>query len=210
MYENNSVTFKGNRDGISIYLNKNLNFENLKDALIKKLESAKLFFEGAKVIGIQGKKLTEEQISEIKEIIQSKYGMKIIEKVNEKIEKSNTENFFEGINEGNTKFIRSTIRSGQKICFSGNIVVIGDVNPGAEVIAEGNILVMGILRGLAHAGTSGNTKAFVAAFSLQATQLRIANIIGRSPDCDLIKPISPEIAMVKNEILVIEPYLPKK
>ena len=64
-----------------------------------------------------------------------------------------------------------------KIEYEGSIVIIGDVNPGAEVIAGENIAVIGNLRGVAHAGAKGNKKAIIAAINIQSPQLRIANIV---------------------------------
>ena len=69
------------------------------------------------------------------------------------------------------------MRSGQKIEEDGSIVIIGDVNSGAEVIAADNIVVLGTLRGLAHAGAKGNAKAIIAAGKLDTVQIRIANIV---------------------------------
>lgn len=77
---------------------------------------------------------------------------------------------------------RKTLRSGQQIAFDGNVVVLGDVNPGAEIIAGGDIIVVGALRGLAHAGAKGRSDAVVAALELQPTQLRIGQRLGRPPD----------------------------
>ncbi|QEK12303.1 septum site-determining protein MinC [Crassaminicella thermophila] len=213
MYEENCVAFKGSKEGISIYFNRDSDYVKLREQLIKKLESAKRFFAGAKVVSIQGKILTQKEKDEIKEIISSRFGMIMVEKNEGKLKTNDIKEekgVFEGIEEGNTKFIRATIRSGQRIKFDGNVVIIGDVNPGAEVMAEGNILIMGALRGLAHAGSSGNENAFVAAYSLQPTQLRIADIIARSPDNEQIKPIGPELAKIKKGVVVIEPYLPNK
>ena len=108
-----------------------------------------------------------------------------------------------------TVLIRRTLRSGQRVKHNGNVVVLGDVNPGAEVIAAGDIVVMGVLRGVAHAGAMGNQKAVVAAFRLQPTQLRIANFITRAPDDEVTAPSGPEVAQIKNGIIVIEDYLPR-
>lgn len=77
---------------------------------------------------------------------------------------------------------RRTLRSGQQIAFDGNVVVLGDVNPGAEIIAGGDIIVMGALRGLAHAGAKGRSDAVVVALELQPTQLRIGHRLGRPPE----------------------------
>lgn len=71
-----------------------------------------------------------------------------------------------------TLLLRKTLRSGQKVIFAGNVVVMGDVNPGAEIEAEGDVVVWGTLRGLAHAGCSGKD-AQVMALSMQPTQLRV-------------------------------------
>jgi len=108
-----------------------------------------------------------------------------------------------------TILIQRTLRSGQSIRFPGNVVVMGDVNPGAEIMAGGNIVVMGSLRGVVHAGATGNTKALVTAFRLQPTQLRIADHITRAPDGENeVVPDQPEIARIKNGKVVIERYLP--
>ena len=87
----------------------------------------------------------------------------------------------------------------------GNLVIIGDINPGAELIAAGNIVVMGSLRGIVHAGCDGNRDAIVSALYLQPTQLRIADIITRSPDGEakITEPI-PEIASIKDGRIYIE------
>lgn len=84
-----------------------------------------------------------------------------------------------------THLIKGTIRGGQTKAHRGNIVIIGDVNPGAEIIATGDIIVIGKLRGVAHAGAQGDTSATIIALDLRPIQLRIAGCIGRSPDADI-------------------------
>lgn len=79
-------------------------------------------------------------------------------------------------------YLHQTLRSGQTVNHKGNLVIIGDVNNGAEVIAEGDILIWGALRGIAHAGSAGNEAAEIRALKLQPLQLRIAQSIARSPD----------------------------
>jgi septum site-determining protein MinC len=96
------------------------------------------------------------------------------------------------------------LRSGQKIFARGNLVVLGDVNPGAEVIAGGNILVMGTLRGMAHAGRYGDGKTVIGAYRLRPTQLRISDHITRPPDEELFAASLPEIARIKDGVVVIE------
>jgi len=103
-----------------------------------------------------------------------------------------------------TVLVQRTLRSGQSIYFDGNVVIVGDVNPGGEVVATGNVVVMGYLRGVVHAGAGGNEKAAVYAFRMRPTQLRIANHITRAPDGDDSGPIVPEIAKIKDGTVVIE------
>jgi septum site-determining protein MinC len=81
-----------------------------------------------------------------------------------------------------TLYLRKTIRSGQSISSDGNIVIIGDVNPGAEVIAKGDITVWGILGGIAHAGSEGNNYARIRALKLNPVQIRIGEVFARRPD----------------------------
>jgi septum site-determining protein MinC len=81
-----------------------------------------------------------------------------------------------------TLYLRKTIRSGQSISSDGNLVIIGDVNPGAEVIAKGDITVWGILGGIAHAGSEGNNYAKIRALKLNPVQIRIGEIFARRPD----------------------------
>ena len=81
-----------------------------------------------------------------------------------------------------TLYLKKTIRSGQSISSDGNLIIIGDVNPGAEVIAKGDITVWGILGGIAHAGSEGNSQARIRALKMNAIQLRIADVFARRPD----------------------------
>jgi septum formation inhibitor MinC len=78
--------------------------------------------------------------------------------------------------------MKQTLRSGQRVCHNGHLVVIGDVNPGAELVADGDITVWGALRGMAHAGASGDLNAEIRALKFGSIQLRIGQAIARSPD----------------------------
>lgn len=107
-------------------------------------------------------------------------------------------------------FVRQTLRSGQVIRFSGHVTLLGDVNPGAEIIAGGNILVWGSLRGVAHAGAFGDEAAVICALDLQPSQLRIAGYIGRSPEKNSRRVLRPEIAMVEDGRIVVEAWISKR
>ncbi|MCL4257851.1 MAG: septum site-determining protein MinC [Anaerolineales bacterium] len=98
--------------------------------------------------------------------------------------------------------VRRTLRSGASLHAPGHITIIGDVNPGAEVVAGGNVVVWGRLRGLVHAGANGNQDAFVCAMDLSPTQLRIAGHIAIPPAER--GQVSPEIARVQDGQVIAE------
>jgi septum site-determining protein MinC len=101
-------------------------------------------------------------------------------------------------------FLQRTLRSGQSVRHPGHVVVLGDVNPGAEIIAGGHVLVWGRVRGVVHAGAGGDTSATVAALDLAPTQLRIASHIAVSPKRR--GAVRPEIALIRDGHLVAEPW----
>lgn len=108
-----------------------------------------------------------------------------------------------------TLYIQRTLRSGQSITSDGNIVIIGDANPGSEIIAKGDITVWGILGGIAHAGSAGNKYARIRALKMNAIQLRIADTFARRPDSANIPYIQktdtfmPEEACVRKKQIII-------
>ena len=93
-----------------------------------------------------------------------------ISKINEKSSTSSKTNFHQG-----------TVRSGEYLESNGDLLILGDVNPGAKVSAEGNIIIWGRLLGIAHAGSKGNSKATISALQLRPVQLRIAKKVARGP-----------------------------
>ncbi len=108
-----------------------------------------------------------------------------------------------------TLYIHRTLRSGQSLSSEGNVVVIGDVNPGAEIVAKGDITIWGVLGGIAHAGSDGNTYSRIRALKLNAIQLRIGDIFARRPDSGNMPYVqksdtfTPEEARVNKKHIVI-------
>ncbi|HHU62657.1 MAG TPA: septum site-determining protein MinC [Clostridiales bacterium] len=211
------VTFKGSKNGLHIILNEKATFEEIVSRLEKKLNSAKNFFKGCSVTIQHGNRvLDEDQRLLLEDILINRNGITDVtftadssfitnDDTSSTVQYQPTAQGFNAIAEGASKFYRQTVRNGQKISFDGHVIIIGDVNPGGEISASGNIIVIGALRGIAHAGAKGDRNAVVVAFSLQPTQLRISDIIARSPDGDNTKPDWPEIAYIKDNALVIEP-----
>lgn len=104
-------------------------------------------------------------------------------------------------------YVKQTLRSGQVVSHKGDLVIVGDVNPGAEIMAEGDITVWGSLRGIAHAGIGGNTEAEIRALNLQPIQIRIAHAIARAPDRPRItyaNGTGPEIARIVEDKIRIQ------
>ncbi|HEX2927829.1 MAG TPA: septum site-determining protein MinC [Ruminiclostridium sp.] len=227
--DENSVTFKGTVNGLTIILKNEADFAEIVECMRDKVISAGKFFRGAKLaVRYKGRILNDKEKSELLEILVKDSGARIESFEEDKdtvsavpnsaqdktVERKNQIKkymFFKGIEEGQTKFYRGTVRSGQLVNFDGNLVILGDVNPGAVIEATGNIVVMGLLRGVVHAGSDGNKEAIVAALGLNPTQLRIADIITRPPDeKGLVGNPIPELAYVKDDMLYVERFLPAR
>lgn len=203
------IIIKGNKSGLNVVIdmNKFRDTEEMTEALIEKLYKGKRFYKGCTlIITTQLEQITEKDMRKLKDLLFEEIFIKdcIFENIEDKKVK-----IFTGIYEGRTKFIRKTVRSGQCVNYQGNIVIIGDINPGAEVCAAGNVIVLGALRGHVYAGSTGNDKAIIAAFSLQPQLMQIADIMTRSPE-DNIEPVYPEVARIKENSIIVEPYLPNK
>jgi septum site-determining protein MinC len=104
--------------------------------------------------------------------------------------------------------VRRTLRSGFSLQHAGHVVVIGDVNPGAQVIARGDVVVWGRLRGMVHAGAEGNDQAIVCALDLSPTQLRISDKIAVTPKRRGTS--HPEMARLQDGQVIAEPWEPKR
>ena len=178
--------------------------EIMEELKIKMSELTKLYQEEKTPIRFSGKILSEQELSDIKNLVNEYLDVKInfdtptslglhsiIRSYKEKIENSDT------------IFQKGSVRSGQKIEAKGSVVIIGDVNAGAEVIAGDNIIVQGNLRGLAHAGAKGNKDAIITAGNLEAVQVRISNIV-REIDKDEELNISRAYICVKDDRIKIE------
>jgi septum site-determining protein MinC len=103
--------------------------------------------------------------------------------------------------------VRRTLRSGYSLQYFGHVVVIGDVNPGSEIVAGGDVVVWGRLRGMVHAGAEGNQDAVVCAMDLAPTQLRIADHIATTPEQH--GKMQPEMARIVDGQVVAVPWQPK-
>lgn len=217
--EAKSVVFKGNSDGLVIVFPEGCEFEQALQEIDNKVSNAARFFKGAKIkVVYRGMNLTTDQEKAVYDILVKKSGA-VVESFSRDEENKGAGNiapkasraseatrlrFYPGIDEGNCKFVKNTVRSGTRIDYDGNVVIIGDVNPGAEVVATGNVVVLGTVRGMVHAGADGNRDAFVFALGLKPTQIRIAESIARMPEESESDGFCPELATVKDGVIVVE------
>lgn len=149
--------------------------EELKE---KVAELAKLYKEEKTPIRVTGKVLSKEELENIEKTIKEHIEVEISFDTPTTLGlHSIVRSYKEKIENSDTIFHKGSIRSGQRVEADGSLVVIGDVNAGAEVIAGDNIIVQGNLRGLAHAGAKGNKGAIISAGNIDVVQIRISNIV---------------------------------
>lgn len=233
--ERNGVTIKGTRDGLTVHIPSELLIEKVLSNLTEKFDSDVEFFQGAEVeVDLGPRPFQEEEFKSfcslfethgiyLKGILSDNPVTKLLAqnkgimlcgdrsimssrvRVDHpvKIQRMRNAKFLDG---EIGLSVWKTIRGGQKVRFAGDITILGDVNPGAELLCTGNIVVFGSLRGVAHAGAEGNRDAVVAALDLRPTQLRIADCIGRSPERLEEEQHLPEIARIQDGNIVIELY----
>lgn len=201
-----NVVLKGSKDGINVILTDKMPFNIVMSDLLEKINNSKGFFSSGKYRMIfSGREFTSGERLQLEKTVSEALSDSEIE-ISYKEAKAQPK-IFQDIKEGYTKFHEGTIRSGQLIESEGNLVIIGDANPGSEIAAAGNVVVMGAIRGIVHAGCTGNREAFVVALNLAPTQIRIADIITRPPDGEVRREIVPERAYIKDNTIYIDEYL---
>lgn len=175
----NCVGINIKKDEIIIRISEGAEQAEIMECLNKKIPALKKLYKTEKTpICVVGKVLKNKEIEEIKKLITSNIDVKVTFDSPKVLGLYGIKKIFEKeIENSETKFYKGSLRCGQKLEFEGSLVVLGDVNNGAEVIAGENIVILGTLRGLAHAGAKGNTKAIIASNSIESPQIRIANKI---------------------------------
>lgn len=175
----NCVSINLRKNQIIIKINDNAEQQEILDSLKRKLSELKKMYKDDKTpITVTGKILKNKEIDQIQELIKSNIDVEIDFDMPKSLGLSSiTRTFNKEIAISETKFHRGSLRSGQKMESEGSLVILGDVNSGAEVMASDNIVVLGALRGLAHAGAKGNKQAIISAGVLDTVQIRIANVI---------------------------------
>jgi septum site-determining protein MinC len=208
------IEFKGTKDGVYINCLEGVPFEDILGELGERLLQRAAFFGTAQVrVDVGSRDLNDGETEQLAAVIRENSKMQLagIQACPDQppadyqgaSHRGLDEGRLEGFKEGRALVIKRTLRSGQGIHFPGNVLVLGDVNPGAEIIAEGDIFVFGTIRGIAHAGAGGDRSASVVALRLAPTQLRIADVISRSPDEALLLPDQAEYAYISEGRILI-------
>ena len=188
----NDIILKASKNKLTaVFYGKEKDFNKVKNNFCNKLNQVGYdsFESGRLSLEIKGHYLSSEQKKKLMDIF---YGKKenldsdtMPEKANDLIE--NDVDKSEIKNQDMKSFVyKNSLRSGQFIKYDGNVIIIGDVNSGAEVIATGNIIVMGKIRGTVHAGVNGNKDCLITALGISKVQVRIANIISCITDNKII------------------------
>jgi septum site-determining protein MinC len=210
-----SVQIKGLRDGLLVTLSGEI-WEEQRAVFIEQIDGRQSFFRGARLALDVGQLiLGVNELVDLRDLL-SERGISLWALISEspktektaqllglatRISKPRPEetrrHALEDADDETALFLNKTLRSGTRIEFPGHVVILGDVNPGAEIIAEGNVIVWGRVRGMVHAGCKGDRHAVICALDLSASQLRIADEVSA-----LLKPQSnprPEIASISSE-----------
>ncbi|HIT72605.1 MAG TPA: hypothetical protein IAD10_03000 [Candidatus Fimicola cottocaccae] len=174
---NNCISISIKKNQVAIKIDEEAEQKEIISSLKKKmLELKNLYKDDKTPILITGKILKNKEMDEIQNIIKKFLDVEI-EFDSPKVLGLHgiKKTFYKEVATSETKFHKGALRSGQRLEFEGSIVIIGDVNAGAEVIASENIVILGNLRGLAHAGAKGNKDAVIEASEIDAVQIRIAD-----------------------------------
>lgn len=227
----NSISIKGTREGLTITLGAG-ELGALVDDLATHLATQGQFFRGGRVaLQVGGRSVTSAELTRVRDLLDG-HGM-VLRSVLTSDEQTEAAAKALGLHAvlertvateptaesprppvepavptagERAVLLHRQVRSGQVVRHSGHVVVIGDVNPGAEVWASGNVVVWGTLRGTVRAGSSGDDEALVCALDMRPMQLRIAEYIARSDDIAQPPRPYPEVARVRDGVIVVEPW----
>ncbi len=212
------VVLKSNRYGINLILDADMPFGQLEEAILEKFRESEKFFKNAKIaISFEGRRLSQEEEFSILDMIAKNTSIQVIcvvdqDEMREQMYKEKIDSYYQDVADNTGEFYKGTLRSGQVLKCDTSIVIIGDVNPGAKIIAKGNIVILGSLKGNAYAGAAGDESCFVTALDMDPVQIKIGNVIGRSADRgpweairNRHRTMDPQIALVSKGIIMIEP-----
>jgi septum site-determining protein MinC len=177
------VTIKGTKDGLTLHLDDNCSYDDLLKELEEKLTAGEKIEPDSPLVSVHlkvgNRYLTPKQEEELRTLIRHTKNL-VVSSIESNV--MTKEEALEWKRKTEIVSVARIVRSGQVLHVQGDLLLIGDVNPGGTVIAGGNIFILGALRGIAHAGYYGNKEAVIAASVMKPTQLRISDVMNRAPD----------------------------
>ena len=182
------VMLKGNKSGIRIILDDELSFEELLEKVTEKFQNnADFLGDNRVVVAFDGRELSDEEEAVLLHTIQENSKLQIVCVIDEDEEREalyerTLQEKLMAIDSNSGQFFKGNLRSGQVMEFETSIVILGDVNVGAQVVSTGNFVVLGKLNGTVYAGASGKEDAFIVATKMNPIQIRISDVIARTPD----------------------------
>jgi len=219
------ITIKGVKDGLLINLSPTEEWQSITSELSAKIDAKVDFYSGANVtVDLGERPVPKYELSSLKALLErrgltlavvlsdsdttnqsalsldlrTETGNKVPgRKVQETVPINSEETGTQGV------MFRRTLRSGRTIHSDGHVVIFGDVNPGAKIIAAGDIIIWGKLRGTVHAGANGDESAIICALDMSPNQLRIAGFFATSPPGKR-QNIYPEVALIRDNQIVVE------
>ena len=181
----NPVVIKGNKHGITVFLDAKLDFGTLKELVAEKFrDSSKFLGQAPVILGFEGRPLLPEQEVEMLDIINANCNLKVVmiddhDTEREERYKKQLDEVLMEIDRAQGAFYKGNLRSGQEVFFESSVVVLGDVHPGASVISKGNVIILGSLKGQVAAGAYENENAFVFATEMSPVMIQIAGVRDR-------------------------------
>lgn len=191
------VVFKGYRQGLRLILPAEGDFGAVCTDLQGKLAASGDFFRGAKVLLDQSLRLLLPGEIEILRAMLLQHGVEL-DTSSEALAEP------EDGNGESTTTVRSPVRSGQRVVAEGNALILGDVHPGAEILAGRDVVILGAARGVIAAGLTSGREAMVFAFQLRPSLLRLGDVVARFAGAG--PAWGAEVAVVQGETIVIEPF----
>lgn len=209
------VTIRSSRFGLDIDLDPNVEFEELIRELTAKFRESARFFKGAKMaLSFSGRCLSRTEEDEILNIISENTQIEILciieyNDKNEWMYKSLVERALSDKEKREGQFYRGTLKKGQILESESSIVILGDVELGAQVIAEGSVVIVGGLYGSVHAGASGDRDAFAVALSMQPKRLCIADVEAKRQIVyqESLSIRGPKIAVLEGRRIYLDPLI---
>lgn len=223
-----AVIIKGNiqkgTKGISVILDSGIAYEALREQVAEKFRELSGFLkQDQMVVSFEGRELSVEEEQDLLDIITTNTGIGILYLMENDPEKELvygqkldllTNPQKDAAEQEEQIFYKGTLRSGQVVESEKSVVIIGDVNPGGQVISGGSIVILGTLKGVACAGVTGNSEAFVVALEMKPTQIQIDNVVAKFDLSPMslkqrmkkkkTQEESPKIAILRNDNIFIE------